>query len=207
MSVGRSFPPVDISFSAPCLRTFDGSALPDPAERWFQGVTSADCRLLDRVDGPVLDIGCGPARHTLVLAESRIMALGIDISLPALAIARRRGAPVLHRSIFDRIPGVGRWGTALLLDGNIGIGGEPAALLRRIATLLRTNGRALVEVRPPGSARRCQIVRLEHDGRAGPWFPWADVRVDELDHLARESRMYVREIWTDSARWFAQLDK
>ena len=97
--------------------------------------------MLERVDGPVLDIGCGPARHALTLAEAGIVTLGIDISLPALAVARRRGAPVLHRSIFERVPGHGRWGTALLLDGNIGIGGAPDALLRRVAALLRVDGR------------------------------------------------------------------
>ena len=167
------------------LRAVDGRVLPAPADRWFEPVTSAERHLLARAIGPVLDIGCGPARHALVLAESGIVSLGIDISLPALAIARKRGAPVLHRSIFDRIPGHGRWGTALLLDGNVGIGGSPAVLLRRVTDLLRPSGRALVELGVPGSEPRRHTVRLEHDGRAGPWFGWAEVGVDALDDLAR----------------------
>ena len=141
-----------------------------------------------------------------MLAESGIVSLGIDISVPALAVARERGAPVLHRSIFERIPGHGRWGTALLLDGNIGIGGEPAVLLRRIAELLRAHGHALVEVEAPGTRAQRQTVRLEHDGTAGPWFEWARVGVDAIEDLAREAGMRVGEVWTDSARWFAQLD-
>jgi len=193
------------SRDSPCLRALDGRALPAPAARWFALPTPADNRVLDRVDGPVLDIGCGPARHALKLAEAGIVTLGIDISLPALAVARQRGAPVLHRSIFERVPGHGRWGTALLLDGNIGIGGAPDALLRRVATLLRVNGRVLVELGPRGTPTARGTVRLEHDGTAGPWFAWANVEVDDVDALARASHLHVDDIWTDSSRWFAQL--
>jgi SAM-dependent methyltransferase len=189
-----------------CLRTVDGRVLSAPADQWFEPVTSAEHRLLERAAGPVLDIGCGPARHALVLAQSGVVSLGIDISIPALMVARQRGAPVLHRSIFDRIPGHGRWGTALLLDGNVGIGGAPAVLLRRVADLLRAGGRALVELGAPGTPPSRQTVRLEHDGRAGPWFAWAEVGVDDLDALASNAGMQISEVWTDSARWFAQLD-
>ena len=145
MSNATSTPNHDTLRYSPCLRALDGRVLAAPADRWFAPVTPAEDRVLERVDGPVLDVGCGPARHALKLAEAGIVTLGIDISLPALTVARRRGAPVLHRSIFERVPGQGRWGTALLLDGNIGIGGVPDALLRRVATLLRVNGRVLVE--------------------------------------------------------------
>lgn len=193
--------------SAPCLRAHDGRILPAPAERWFEPVTPAEQRLLVRVDGPVLDVGCGPARHALTLAEAGIVTLGIDISLPALAVARRRGAPVLHRSIFDRVPGHGRWGTALLLDGNVGIGGAPAVLLRRVAALLREGGRVLVELGAPGHAHQVDTVRFEHDGRAGPWFACASVGVDDLERIARDARVQICDVWHDSARWFAQLDR
>ena len=41
------------------------------------------------------------------------------------------GGPALVRSVFETLPGEGRWDTVLLMDGNIGIGGDPAALLGR----------------------------------------------------------------------------
>jgi SAM-dependent methyltransferase len=197
----------DTARHAPCLRAVDGRVLPAPAASWFEPVTPAEARLLERVDGPVLDIGCGPARHALALAESGVVCLGIDISPAALAVARARGAPVLQRSIFDRVPGHGRWGTALLLDGNVGIGGTPALLLRRVAALLRDRGRVLMEVGAPGVTPARDTVRFEHDGTAGPWFAWAGVGVDALDGLARASGMRIHDTWADSARWFAQLDK
>ena len=190
---------------APCLRRVDGAVLPAPAARWFETVTPAERRLLARVDGPVLDIGCGPARHALMLAESGVITLGIDISVPALAVARRRGAPVLERSIFDRVPGHGRWGTALLLDGNIGIGGAPSVLLRRVAELLRVGGRALVELNATGAGFERDTVRLEHNGERGPWFAWAGLSIDDLDIVAREAQLLIRDTWFDSDRWFAHL--
>jgi SAM-dependent methyltransferase len=197
----------DTTIPSECLRTIEGGVLAVPAHRWFQPVTAAEQRLLERARGPVLDIGCGPARHALALAQHGTVTLGIDISLPALAVAQGRGAPVLQRSIFDRIPGHGRWGTALLVDGNIGIGGEPVALLRRVLALLRFDGRVLVEVDASDTPTSHHTVRLEHDGYASPWFAWAGVGADDLDQLARGSRLRVRDVWTDSERCFAQLDK
>lgn len=52
-------------------------------------------------------------------------ALGIDVSEIAVAHARSRGATAIEASVFDRVPGAGRWGSAPLLDGNVGIGGCP----------------------------------------------------------------------------------
>jgi SAM-dependent methyltransferase len=190
-----------------CLRALDGRPLPLPAQRWFEPVTAAEQRLLERAEGPVLDIGCGPARHALLLAQTGIISLGIDISVPALAVAHGRGAPVLQRSIFDRIPGHGRWGTALLLDGNIGIGGAPAVLLRRVRDLLRDGGRVLLEVDAADVRPRRRTVRFEHDGHSGPWFGWVNVGVNELHQLARDSDLRLRDSWTDSERCFAQLDR
>jgi SAM-dependent methyltransferase len=190
-----------------CLRTSDGRVLPVPASRWFARPSAAEYRLLARVNGPVLDVGCGPARHVLALAEAGTITLGVDISPPAISIARRRGAPVLERSIFGDIPGAGRWGTALLIDGNIGIGGNPVALLTRVARLLRAGGRLLVEIDAPGGGGRNATVRLEAHGIPGPWFAWAYVTTDELDIVAGQADLVVRETWCDEGRWFAQLER
>ena len=42
----------------------------------------------------------------------------------------RRGGAALRRDVFAPLPGEGRWYTALLADGNVGIGGDPVALLQ-----------------------------------------------------------------------------
>jgi 2-polyprenyl-3-methyl-5-hydroxy-6-metoxy-1,4-benzoquinol methylase len=108
------------------MRTADGRALPLQISRWCGPPDTTDEALLRHCRGPVLDVGCGPGRLTVALAERGIPALGVDISQAAVARAREAGAAALHRSVFDALPAQGRWATVLLADGNIGIGGRPA---------------------------------------------------------------------------------
>ena len=133
------------------------------------------------------------------------MALGIDITPAALTLARRRGAPVLERSVFERIPGAGRWATALLLDGNLGIGADPVALLDRVFTLLRPGGVVLVETLPPGHCDRSENLQFEIDGVSGPWFAWSAVGADELPALAASAACDVAQRWSAGTRWFGAL--
>jgi SAM-dependent methyltransferase len=191
--------------TAALLRSDSGRVLRLDGRRWVEPATAADVRLLELVDGPVLDVGCGPGRHVLALARQGVVTLGIDVSPPALALARLGGAPVLERSIFDRVPATGRWGTALLLDGNLGIGGCPATLLRRVRELLRPGGRLLVELSDPAQHAGVERVRFEAAGAAGPWFPWAHVSADALADVARSSGLGVHRQWSDDGRWFAWL--
>jgi SAM-dependent methyltransferase len=187
------------------LRSAAGRVLRLDGRCWVEPATAADERLLALVQGPVLDVGCGPGRHVLSLARRGVVTLGIDVSPPALALARRDGAPVLERSIFDRVPAAGRWGTGLLLDGNLGIGGCPVTLLRRVRELVRPGGRLLVELSPPGDGPAVERVRFESDGVAGPWFSWAHVSIDALSGVALDVGLTVQQEWCDDGRWFACL--
>lgn len=176
-------------------------------ERWFDVPRPEEERLLAHAVPPVLDVGCGPGRHVAALAARDVRAVGIDVAPAAVAAARRRGAQVLHRSVFDRLPHEGEWGTALLLDGNVGIGGDPEALLRRIRRLLAPGGRALVEVEPPGEVTRRLRVRAEVEGRpASGWFPWAIVGTDAVAGLARRTGFRSASTWHDATRWFARME-
>lgn len=186
-------------------RGADGRVRPLAIDRWVGPVTDVDERALRRASGPVLDVGCGPGRHVGALARRGVLAVGVDVCPDAIRLARRRGAVVLERSIFDRLPGAGEWGCALLLDGNIGIGGRPVPLLRRLAVLLRPCGEVLVELERPGSGLRPIKVRLEHGDAVSAWFDWARVAVDAIDQPATEAGFSVAERWRDGERWFALL--
>jgi SAM-dependent methyltransferase len=112
--------------------------------------------------------------------------------------------------VFDDIPGT--WDVAVLADGNIGIGGDPVRLLRRVAELLSPGGRILVELDPPRSGAGTEQMRLEDAaGRAGAWFPWAHVAADAIAPLAAAAGLRVVEEWaapdqpTPVSRWFAAL--
>ena len=183
----------------------DGSVRPVPLGRWLGAATPEDEDLLDRAIAPVLDVGCGPGRHVLALRRRGLRALGVDVSPVAVALARRRGAPAFEGSVFASVPGAGRWQTALLLDGNVGIGGDPAALLRRVAALLRRDGRVLVEVDPPGTPTEVASVRLESLGRRSAPFPWATVGTDGVAGIAHDADLDVADRWRCGGRWFAEL--
>ena len=183
-----------------------GSTVPLATDRWLGGAGRTDRRLLARARGPVLDVGCGPGRHVRELAAIGIAALGIDASPAAVRVARRRGAPVLACSVFGDVPFAGGWRTALLLDGSIGIGGDPAALLRRIAGLLAPDGAVLCECDAPEVGLRTGPVRLEHDGGASAWFSWARVGIGAIPAVADEAGLTVTSRWEDGGRWFAQLE-
>ena len=173
--------------------------------RWFGEPSVAEHEVLAHALAPVLDVGCGPARHTLALAARGVEALGLDVSPNAVRAARRRGARVLHGDVFDDVPGRGKWGTALLLDGNIGIGGDPARLLVRVRELLRPGGRALVELGAPRTGSEAFVARIE--GAGGSWFPWARVAADDIARLALGAALQAGRPWSAEGRWFARLDR
>jgi SAM-dependent methyltransferase len=189
------------------LRDADGGTRPLPLDVWLGAAGAVDERVLDRARGPVLDVGCGPGRHVHALARRGVLAVGIDISPAAVALARRRGATVLEASIFDRVPGAGSWCTALLLDGNIGIGGRPDALLARLAGLLARGGTVLAELDRPGSGVVRDRVRLEDGETVSDWFAWARVGADAVDGPARAADLRVAARWRDGGRWFAALER
>jgi hypothetical protein len=142
----------------------------------------------------------------LALSRRGVLTVGVDIAPAAVRRARGRGAAVILGSIFDPIPCMGRWRTALLLDGNIGIGGRPVALLRRLAGLLSTEGEILCELDPPGTASRCELIALEDgEGVRSSWFAWAQVSVDEIGVICSRSGLAAVETWQDKGRWFARL--
>jgi SAM-dependent methyltransferase len=152
-----------------------------PVDAWRREADDADRALLAHCDGPTLDIGCGPGRLTQALAERGQAALGIDVVGEAVRQSLDRGAPALVRDVFGPLPGEGRWMTALLADGNIGIGGDPVALLARVAELLAPAGRVVVDVAPHGTGVRTRHVRIETVQGRSRTFPWTSVGADAIE--------------------------
>jgi SAM-dependent methyltransferase len=197
----------DEAGKGPCrLELATGEHIVLPIDRWRAEPEDADELLLRHCTGPTLDIGCGPGRLTAALVRRGVVALGVDISPVAVRLTADRGAPALRRDVFGQVPGEGRWRHALLADGNIGIGGDPVRLLRRVEALLSAGGSALVEIEPPGHGMRRDRVRVD-GGRApaGAWFDWAWLGVDGVEDAARHARMSVRWIRARHGRWFTEL--
>ena len=189
------------------LCSTEGAIIPLLVDRWKAVPTAEELVVLDRAIGPVLDVGCGPGRHVAALATRGLVALGIDVSAEATALARRLGSTVLRRSVFDRLPNEGRWRTALLFDGNIGIGGDAVALLSRLRDVVSNGGSVLVELEAPGAPTRVDNVRVERGAAVGPWFSWAHVGIEGLEDHAIQAGLRVAERWDDGGRPFARLSR
>ncbi|MER5884141.1 methyltransferase domain-containing protein [Streptomyces sp. NPDC001941] len=187
------------------LRRGDGWLLPLEVERWCARADDADTTVLTRCAGAVLDVGCGPGRLVAALAERGRPVLGIDVSRAAVERTHGLGGQALCRSVFDTLPREGAWGTVLLIDGNIGIGGDPAALLRRAGELAAPDGTVIAEAAPHDVDERVEVRVEDGSGARGGAFPWARVGTRALTRYAATAGWAVAERWRAGERRFVQL--
>ena len=180
-----------ISNGQPCwISTADGSRLPLAIGRWLGGDASTtadravDEALLERCTGPTVDVGCGPGRLTTALGDRGIPALGVDVSAAAVEMTLRRGGRAIHHDVFAPMPDADTWTHALLADGNIGIGGNPVRLLRRMRQLLHPLGRIVADVESRQSGVHREERRWETHHAVSRWFPWVLVGADAVGALA-----------------------
>ncbi|WP_443053400.1 class I SAM-dependent methyltransferase [Streptomyces sp. NBC_00285] len=192
------------------LRRADGWLLPLEVERWCARADAVDMDVLEHCEGAVLDVGCGPGRLVAELAARGRRVLGVDVSEAAVARTVRLGGQALQRSVFEPLPAEGRWDTVLLIDGNIGIGGDPTALLRRMSQLLSQKGLLIAETVPDSEVDERVTVHVVSitagaHGTAGPPFPWARLGTSALLRLATRAGWRPERQWTSGGRSFVAL--
>ncbi|MGO8768036.1 SAM-dependent methyltransferase [Mycobacterium sp.] len=206
------------------IRHQDGELRSLPAHRWL-GALSPDGSSGDASDevfdegvaqmcsGPTIELGCGPGRLVARLIRRGIPALGIDRSATAIRLAGRGGAPALPGDVFEPSPASGRcpqpwtgfWHTVLLVDGNVGLGGDPRRILGRAVELPARGGRCVAEFDAEAIGIRERWVRLESGRDVGPWFRWASVGVDGAASLAAQVGLMPTEVRLIGSRVVASL--
>jgi SAM-dependent methyltransferase len=178
------------------LRYDDGLVRVLDVRAWTDDADDADLCLLEPCTGPTVDLGCGPGRLVAALVARGVPALGVDLSPHAVALARRRGAATIVRDLFAPLPGEGRWRVALLADGNIGIGGDPARLLARAAQVLAPDGLLLAEVSLDDVERRGLVRIAAGGGPASRPFAWAELGAAALGSIATSAGWRVLRDWS-----------
>jgi SAM-dependent methyltransferase len=152
----------------------------------------ADLEILTRIaEGPVLDVGCCTGRHLEQLAHQGVEALGIDICVGAVDLARRAGLAAEVADVHRYHPPLSMK-AVLALGGGLGLAGTRSCtsqLLERLASWLTGDGLLLVSSidwtatidkhrawvdaaidagRYPGEVR----LRLRYGELIGDWFEW-----------------------------------
>ena len=188
------------------LVALDGQAPPFDIARWTSEADAVDLDLLYRCEGVILDVGCGPGRMAAAIAGLGRPVLGVDITGTSVDRTAAAGALALRRSVFDTLPGEGRWDTVLLADGNLGIGADPDRLLRRVRQLLRPGGLLLVEPEPDEVDECVQLCLQTADGAvASDSFEWARVGGSAAVVRAERLGFSLEERWEAAGRTFLAL--
>lgn len=187
-----------------------GAATEMEVGRWRDEVGPAELSVLTRTQGSVLDLGCGPGRMAGWLADRGVDVTGVDVSALAVEMTRARGARAVVADVLE--PSfVGQWQSAVLMDGNIGIGGDPVRLLTRTRDLLVDGGRVLVELGSPAEPSRTDLVTLRSSKGHSSVFPWSVLSVRDVEKVAARVKLALVEQWVvegaSGPRHFASLER
>ena len=176
--------------------------------RWNGAADRVDVALLGSVRGPVLDVGCGPARMVRAAVAMGLTVLGLDVSPTAVELGRAAGLPMYEGSVFEQLPDEGGWHTVLLVDGNVGIGGDVTRLLTRCTELLSPDGELVIELHfDPTRDHRYMGRLVDIHGAYSESFPWAEVGLSGVSRRATDAGLELRHAWSAGSRRFCRLTK
>jgi SAM-dependent methyltransferase len=216
------------------LERDDGSAQPALSVAvFFSGFDEwppEEQQVFERVQGRVLDVGCGAGRHSLEAQRRGCDVVAIDISPGAVEVARRRGVVdvrLLPLAGVDRTLGV--FDTVLMMCGNFGLFGretEARRLLRTLHEISSREGRIVFDSVDPSydsgpknlayqtrnrslGRRPGQVtIRLRYRDFTTSWFELLNLSPRELEELLEGTGWRIAELVQSSPPdYFGVLEK
>jgi SAM-dependent methyltransferase len=190
----------------PRYRRDDGEVTEAHLDAYFTDPEDWSDRLQDllaRLDGSVLDVGCGPGKHARYLQAQDRDVLAIDRSPGAIAVAREWG--VDHAAVMDMRDAavLDTFENAIVLGKQIAVGDDPDDLRATFAALadaVASGGRLIADFDAPerrgdgylddhtlvdGIAYR--RFRVEYDDLVGPWVDALMIEYDTLEGIIEET--------------------
>jgi SAM-dependent methyltransferase len=178
--------------------------------------------------GPVLDVGAGAGRHSLVLQERGYAVLAVDVSPAAVEIMRGRGVEDALCAYIFAFQG-GPFDTLLLMMHGLGMVETLSGLDRLLdhaRTLVSPHGQILLDsldvrettdpthiayqeaVRQAGRYVGEIRMRFEYRGQTGPTFGWLHVDPETLGRHARRTEWGCRVVRRETnGDYLAQLER
>lgn len=185
---------------------------------------------MDYVEGYVLDVGCGPGKHSVYLKEKGYEVLSIDISQIVLEICKERGLNDVKKMNISKInTSIGTFDTILMLGNNFGLFESPEKAedyLDRFYRATSDDARIIAESRNvhdtdnefhiqyqknnikegklPGELR----IRNRYKGYCTPWYNYLMVSKEEMEEILGNTRWYVdKYLDEDSPQYIAIIKK
>lgn len=222
-SAGRLGPTLilerDDGSSGPAVQPAEFFAPPAEWPEWEQHALAV-------VSGPVLDLGAGAGRHSLLLQQTGHEVTAVDHSPGAVDVCRARGVLDVRLADLTDPPEDRRWGAILLMCGNLGLAGDWQAtrsLLVRLSRGCRSDaivvtdtvdptvendasdlayfGRNLLMGREIGLVR----LRLRYGPLVTPWWNLLLVPRADIDRLVDGTGWAVSERIDDGAEYVLTL--
>ena len=171
---------------------------PEDLDEW-------DAWCLERANGRVLDVGCGPGRHLAALQAGGADVTGVDPSELLVTICHERGLSAVVGALPDLPRDLGAFDTLLLLGNNLGLLGsreQAAAVLAGLAAVAGPDAQVLattVDPCPDGCASAHHpyhqanteagrlpgelVLRARYRNLADPWFEYLLISPRDLEQL------------------------